>query len=95
MRYQNGYDLAVTAAFAKKYNVKTISDLAALNQPFTAGFDPDFYHQKDGYQGLKDTYQLNLNAKIMEPSIRYKAIADARSMWSMVIQPMRKSHGTN
>ncbi|CAM2984043.1 ABC transporter permease/substrate-binding protein [Latilactobacillus sakei] len=78
MRYQNGYDLAVSAAFAKKYNVKTISDLAALNQSFTAGFDPDFYHQKDGYQGLKKTYQLKLDAKIMEPSIRYKAIADGK-----------------
>ena len=78
MRYQNGYDLAVSAAFAKKYNVKTISDLAALNQSFTAGFDPDFYHQKDGYQGLRKTYQLKLDAKIMEPSIRYKAIADGK-----------------
>ncbi|QFP80309.1 ABC transporter permease/substrate-binding protein [Latilactobacillus graminis] len=78
MHYQNGYDLAVSAVFAKKYNVRTISDLAALNRPFTAGFDPDFYHQKDGYQGLKQTYHLNLDAKIMEPSVRYKAIADGK-----------------
>ena len=78
MAYQNGYDLAVSAAFAKRYNLKTISDLAALQQPITAGFDPDFYHQPDGYPGLKKAYGLQLDAKIMEPSIRYKAIADGK-----------------
>lgn len=78
MAYQNGYDLAVSADFAKRYQLKTISDLAALKQPITAGFDPDFYHQPDGYQGLQKTYGLQLNARIMEPSIRYKAIADGK-----------------
>lgn len=74
MKYQNSYDLAVSEQLAKKYDLKTISDLAKVPGKLTAAFDPDFYHQKNGYQGVSKAYGLNLSAKIMEPSIRYKAI---------------------
>ncbi|WP_395322459.1 ABC transporter permease/substrate-binding protein [Levilactobacillus parabrevis] len=79
MQYQNGYDLAVTKQFAKKYNLKTISDLTAVEDRIHAGFDPDFYQLKDGYPGLSKTYGLKFaSAKTMEPSIRYKAIANGK-----------------
>jgi len=79
MKYQNGYDLAVTRSFAKKYNLKTISDLIRVEDKLHAGFDPDFYQQADGYPGLKKNYGLELaSIKTMEPSIRYKAIANGK-----------------
>jgi len=79
MSYQNGYDLAVTKQFAKKYNLKTVSDLVAVEGKIHAGFDPDFYQLKDGYPGLRKAYGLNFaSAKTMEPSIRYKAIANGK-----------------
>lgn len=79
MSYQNGYDLAVTKQFAKKYNLKTVSDLVAVEGKIHAGFDPDFYQLKDGYPGLSKAYGLNFaSAKTMEPSIRYKAIANGK-----------------
>ncbi|WP_407889086.1 ABC transporter permease/substrate-binding protein [Levilactobacillus sp. N40-8-2] len=79
MQYQNGYDLAVTKQFAKKYNLKTISDLIAVEGQIHAGFDPDFHQLKDGYPGLSKTYGLKFaSAKTMEPSIRYKAIANGK-----------------
>lgn len=79
MAYQNGYDLAVRKDFAKKYNLKTISDLVKVEDKLHAGFDPDFYQQPDGYPGIKKLYNLDLaSVKTMEPSIRYKAIANGK-----------------
>ncbi|WP_338214475.1 ABC transporter permease/substrate-binding protein [Companilactobacillus muriivasis] len=79
MKYQNGYDLAVTQSFAKKYNLKTISDLKKVEHRLHAGFDPDFYQQNDGFPGVKKAYGLDIaSAKTMEPSIRYKAIANGK-----------------
>jgi osmoprotectant transport system permease protein len=79
MKYQNGYDLAVTKQFARKYHVKTISDLVAVEDKVHAGFDPDFHQQKDGYPGLSQAYGLKFaSVKTMEPSIRYKAIANGK-----------------
>ncbi|KRN99322.1 ABC transporter permease/substrate-binding protein [Companilactobacillus kimchiensis] len=77
MEYQNGYDLAVKKSFAKKYNLKTISDLVKIEGQLHAGFDPDFYQQPAGFPGVKKSYNLDIaSVKTMEPSIRYKAIAN-------------------
>ncbi|XJZ29848.1 ABC transporter permease/substrate-binding protein [Lactobacillus delbrueckii subsp. bulgaricus] len=78
MNYQNGYDLAVTKAFAKKNNIKSLSDLAKVDASLTAAFDPDFANQQDGYLGLKKEYCLNFKVKTMEPALRYKAIASGK-----------------
>lgn len=78
MNYQNGYDLAVTKAFAKKNNIKSLSDLAKVDTSLTAAFDPDFANQQDGYLGLKKEYGLNFKVKTMEPALRYKAIASGK-----------------
>jgi len=79
MAYQNGYDLAVTQQFAKKYHLKTVSDLVAVEDKVHAGFDPDFHQLKDGYPGLSKAYGLKFaSVKTMEPSIRYKAIANGK-----------------
>lgn len=78
MSYQNGYDLAVTKAFAKKHNIKSLSDLAKVDASLTAAFDPDFANQQDGYLGLKKEYGLNFKVKTMEPALRYKAIASGK-----------------
>ncbi|PWG00288.1 ABC transporter permease/substrate-binding protein [Levilactobacillus bambusae] len=79
MKYQNGYDLAVTQQFAKKYDLKTISDLREIATKLHAGFDPDFDHQKDGYPGLQKAYNLQMGSiRTMEPSIRYKALVNGK-----------------
>lgn len=78
MNYQNGYDLAVTKAFAQKNNIKSLSDLAKVDASLTAAFDPDFANQQDGYLGLKKEYGLNFKVKTMEPALRYKAIASGK-----------------
>lgn len=79
MKYENGYDLAVTPEFSRKYHVTKLSDLKRVNDKVHAAFDPDFSNQPDGYLGLQKAYGLDF-AKIskMEPSLRYQAIANRR-----------------
>lgn len=79
MKYQNGYALAVSAQFAQEHHLTKMSQLTGLNDQITAGFDPDFYQLHDGYPGLKGVYGFNFkNVKTMEPTIRYRAIANNR-----------------
>ncbi|MBM7617010.1 osmoprotectant transport system permease protein [Weissella uvarum] len=75
MAYENRYALAVDQQTAKRYHLKTVSDLARVSPQLSAAFENDFYHQQDGYQGLKRKYQLHFkNVKSMEPSLRYEAL---------------------
>jgi osmoprotectant transport system permease protein len=79
MKYENTYAVAVRTADAKKYDLKTVGDLAQISQNFSSAFDPDFYQQSDGYPGLQKTYGLKFSsAKTMEPSLRYEALADGK-----------------
>ncbi|AKP68355.1 glycine/betaine ABC transporter permease [Companilactobacillus ginsenosidimutans] len=79
MKYQNGYALVVSKDFAKKYNLKKISDLRAVQDQVKAGFDIDFFNQKDGYPGIKKQYNIDFaDTNTMQPSIRYKAIASGK-----------------
>ncbi|MGN8983008.1 ABC transporter permease/substrate-binding protein [Enterococcus villorum] len=75
MAYQNTYALAVKKSFAKENNLKTISDLAMVENQIKAGFTLEFIDRSDGYKGIQKTYQLNFpSVQSMEPSLRYQAI---------------------
>lgn len=79
MEYENNYAVTVRAETAKKYHLRTVSDLAKIANQFTGAFDPDFYQMSSGYPGLQKVYGLKLkSAKTMEPTLRYKALADKR-----------------
>ncbi|MBL3530447.1 ABC transporter permease/substrate-binding protein [Companilactobacillus zhachilii] len=75
MQYENGYALVVKKSFARRYNLKTVSDLVKVENKIHAGFDPDFYQLSDGYPGISKAYNLKFDsARTMDSSIRYKAI---------------------
>lgn len=74
MKYNNSYTVSTTRAFAEKHNLKTIEDLKNVEKEAKAGFTLEFNDRKDGYKGMKDQYNLDLNVKTMEPGIRQKAI---------------------
>ncbi|GAX03068.1 glycine betaine/carnitine/choline ABC transporter substrate-binding and permease protein [Secundilactobacillus pentosiphilus] len=79
MAYQNNYAVAVRKGTAKRYHLRTISDLARVSNQLSGAFDPDFYQESNGYPGLKQTYGLHLkSARTMEPSLRYEALNDGR-----------------
>jgi osmoprotectant transport system permease protein len=74
MQFNDTYAIAVPEDFAKKYNLKSISDLVNVEQYVTAGFDPEFADIQDGYPGLAKKYGLNFKIVTMDPSVRYHAI---------------------
>ncbi len=75
MRYNNTYALAVTEAFAKQYQLATISDLARVSPKAVAGFTLEFSDREDGYVGLQSTYDLQFQEVVtMEPKLRYTAM---------------------
>ncbi|MED4227835.1 osmoprotectant update ABC transporter permease/substrate-binding subunit OpuFB [Neobacillus cucumis] len=74
MKFNDTYAIAVPEDFAKKYDLKKISDLVKVEQYITAGFDPEFADIKDGYPGLAKKYGLNFKIVTMDPSVRYHAI---------------------
>jgi osmoprotectant transport system permease protein len=74
MKFNDTYAIAVPEDFAKKYDLKKISDLVKVEQYVTAGFDPEFADIQDGYPGLAKVYGLNFKIVTMDPSVRYHAI---------------------
>lgn len=74
MAYNNTYAVIVTKKFAQQYQLKTISDLAHVENKITAGFDLEFMDRQDGYKGLQQKYGLTFKTKSMDPSLRYEAI---------------------
>lgn len=75
MAYNNTYTLAVPAAFADQYQLKTISDLKRVEQHIKTGFTLEFTDREDGYKGIETLYNIKFaNIQTMEPKLRYKAI---------------------
>lgn len=74
MTYQNTYALAVKRDYAEEHKLKSISDLKKVEDEIVAGFTLEFNDRDDGNKGLKSLYNLDLEVKTMEPSLRYQAI---------------------
>lgn len=75
MKYNNTYALAVKEEYAKKHNLKTISDLNKVEDDIRPGFTLEFNDREDGYKGIQNKYNLKFNdVKTMEPKLRYQAI---------------------
>lgn len=76
MQYNNTYAVATTKELAERYNLETIGDLQPVQDQITAGFTLEFKDRQDGYQGMKELYNLNLGEiKTMDPGVRQQAIA--------------------
>lgn len=74
MKYNNTYALAVKEQTAKRYDLKTISDVKPVQDHMKAGFTLEFTDREDGYKGIQKKYGLHFeHLKTMEPSLRYKA----------------------
>lgn len=78
MAYDNTYALAVKASFMKKHQLKTISDLANIQNQLKGGMTMEFIDRGDGFKGIKKLYQINFPVKSMEPALRYQAIEQGK-----------------
>lgn len=76
----NSQALAMTQAGAKKYGIKTISDLAKNASKLVMIGPPEFEGREDGLPGLKKAYgNFQLKAyKGADPGLRYQALKDGQ-----------------
>ncbi|HEY1775009.1 MAG TPA: glycine betaine ABC transporter substrate-binding protein [Solirubrobacteraceae bacterium] len=66
--------LAVTAAYAKKNNLKTISDLKKLGSKVVLGGAPTFATREEGLLGLKKDYGIDPTFKPIAIGLGYTAL---------------------
>lgn len=78
--YNNTYTLAVTSETAKKYNLKTFSDIAKVSNKLVIGATMEFLEREDGMLGLKKTYSGMefKEEKGLDGGLRYTAIKDGK-----------------
>jgi glycine betaine/choline ABC-type transport system substrate-binding protein len=74
--FNNTYVLAVNQTVADKYNIKTISDLAAVSGELILGSDSEFPSRDDGLPGLMEAYDgLEFkDVKSMDQGLLYYAL---------------------
>ena len=74
--FGNTYGIAVRRDVAKKYGLKTYSDLARVAGQLTLGAEADFFEREDGYDALCKTYGMSFgNTMQMDIGLKYDALA--------------------
>ena len=77
--FNNAYSLAVSNEMAKKYNLKTFSDLAIYPDLLTFGAEYDFYEINDGYADLCAYYNLKFKKNLdMDIGLKYEAMKSGK-----------------
>jgi len=75
--FENTYAIAVRKETARRYNLRTLSDLARASPRLTAGLTPDFIGRPDGLPGLTKAYGLHPRAvRSLVQAVKYKALAE-------------------
>jgi len=75
--FNDTYAIAVPTALAQQYNLKTISDLAAVAPNLVFGAEPEYYTRPDGYPGLIKTYGLHFKStKSINVGLKYAAVGN-------------------
>lgn len=74
--FNNTFAIVVRGADAKKYHLRTISDLMRTGKKWRAGFGYEFKERPDGYNGLVKTYQMQFaeGPRFMELGLLYRAL---------------------
>jgi glycine betaine/choline ABC-type transport system substrate-binding protein len=75
--FNNSYELAVQRGIAFSYNIRTISDLAAISPDLIMGGGLEFMRRNDGFRNLKIVYDLNFREEVyIDHMDRYRAISE-------------------
>lgn len=75
MGFNNTYTLSVLPEFAKKHNLKTISDLAKISKDYVAATTIEFANRQDGLPGLEKLYGLKFKTNTpVDGSQRFVAL---------------------
>ncbi|MBY7143559.1 ABC transporter permease/substrate-binding protein [Virgibacillus sp. NKC19-3] len=75
MEYNNTYTIATRPETAKESNLEDIGDVKQIEDEITAGFTLEFRDRYDGYIGMQDVYNLDIESiSTMDPGIRQDAL---------------------
>lgn len=77
--FENTFAIAVRPETAERYGLRTLSDLASVDAPLSAGFTPDFIGRPDGLAGLEQAYGRGIRPPEVRPllaALKYQAIAE-------------------
>jgi osmoprotectant transport system permease protein len=76
--FENTYAIAVRRETARKYGLRTLTDLARASPELTAGFTPDFIGRPDGLPGLARAYGLRpREVRSLVQAVKYPALAQS------------------
>ncbi len=74
--FENTYAIAVRRETAERFGLRTLSDLAAVDDSLVAGFTPDFIGRRDGLAGLRRAYGLEpAEVRSLLQAVKYRALA--------------------
>ncbi len=77
--FENTYAISVREETAERYGLRTLSDLAAVGDPLTGGFSPDFLGREDGLPGLREAYELELgDTRSLLQAVKHEALRGGR-----------------
>ncbi|WP_231723226.1 glycine betaine ABC transporter substrate-binding protein [Caviibacter abscessus] len=73
--FNDTYGLAVRKDIAKKYNLKTFTDLSKVSGELTFGAEYDFFERKDGYEALNKVYNIKFKGTVdLDIGLKYDAV---------------------
>lgn len=75
--FNNTYTLIVNQETAEKYDLETISDLAAISENLIFGANGDFYEREDGFPTIEKIYGLQFkDTKDINIGLKYQACVE-------------------
>ncbi len=76
--FNNTFAMVIRGEDARRWKIKTISDLSRHAPRWRAGFGYEFMERPDGFRGLAETYSLQFAAppRIMELGLIYRALIE-------------------
>ncbi|MFN2567239.1 MAG: glycine betaine ABC transporter substrate-binding protein [Gemmatimonadaceae bacterium] len=74
--FENTYAIAVRRETARRFGLRTLSDLAGVAPRLTAGLTPDFIGRPDGLPGLRRAYGMRFgDVRPLAQALKYRALA--------------------
>ncbi|GAA0739409.1 glycine betaine ABC transporter substrate-binding protein [Clostridium oceanicum] len=78
--FNNTYAMAVRSDTAKKYDLKTISDLSKVSSNLNLGCNMEFTGRKDGLKGLESLYNIKFKSvKAIDGGLRYTSLKNKKT----------------
>ena len=75
--FENTYAIAVRGETARRYSLRTLTDLARAAPQLVAGLTSDFIGRPDGLAGISREYGIRFRAvRPLAPALKYQALAE-------------------